>query len=286
MAGMTSRVLFSTWPAHGHLLPMLPLARPPSGAGHDVVIASGAEGAAEARRRGFTVWDVGPSRREAEEQFRAAAPDLAGLAETDRMPTIIAGMFGAAALRRAPDLVPLAERWQPDLVVHPITELAGAVAAELTGARRLVHGFGPLPAQAWDWFGARFGELCDVWGVPGLVDTVLDAPFAELCPPSLQRDAVGAFTRRVPLRPGSGDPVPGERLPWTAAQLDAPALTPTRCTSRSARCSSTRSTCSARALAGLRELHVNVLVTVGPGRDPASLGPQPAHVLVADFATH
>src|SRR5689334_11407190 len=143
---MTSRVLISTWPAHGHLLPLLPLARAAERAGHEVIIASGAEGAGEARRRGFTVWDVGPSRREAEEQFRSAAPDLTGLTETERMRTIIAGMFGAGALRRAPDLVPLAERWRPDLVVHPITELAGAVAAELTGARRLVHGFGPLPA--------------------------------------------------------------------------------------------------------------------------------------------
>ena len=39
-------------------------------------------------------------------------------------------------------------------------------------------------------------------------------------------------------------------------------------------------------LAGLRELPVNVLVTVGPGTDPGRLGPQPPHVLVADFAPH
>ena len=68
------RILFSTWPAHGHLLPLLPLARAAERAGHEVIIASGPEGAAEARRRGFTVWDVGPSRREAEERFRASAP--------------------------------------------------------------------------------------------------------------------------------------------------------------------------------------------------------------------
>ena len=29
-----------------------------------------------------------------------------------------------------------------------------------------------------------------------------------------------------------------------------------------------------------------MLVTVGPGADPASLGPRPPHVLVADFAPH
>ena len=50
------RVLISTWPAHGHLLPILPLARAAQRAGHEVVVASGAEGVAEARRRGLPTW--------------------------------------------------------------------------------------------------------------------------------------------------------------------------------------------------------------------------------------
>src|SRR5262245_13790661 len=145
------RILFSTWPAHGHLLPLLPMARAALAAGHEVVIASGAEGAAEAARRGFDVWDVGPSRDEAGAAFAATGTDLAALDPAERMPTLIAGVFGAAALPRAVDLVPRAEAWQPDLVVHPFTELAGAVAAERCGAWRLVHGLGPLPAEAWTW---------------------------------------------------------------------------------------------------------------------------------------
>ena len=39
----------------------------------------------------------------------------------------------------------------------------------------------------------------------------------------------------------------------------------------------------ARVLAGLRELPVNLLVTVGREIDPATLGPQPAHVRVERF---
>ncbi|MGH9269807.1 MAG: glycosyltransferase, partial [Ilumatobacteraceae bacterium] len=60
------RVLISTWPAHGHQLPLLPIARAAVRAGHEVVIASGAEGVAEAQRCGFTTWDVGPSRAESD----------------------------------------------------------------------------------------------------------------------------------------------------------------------------------------------------------------------------
>jgi UDP:flavonoid glycosyltransferase YjiC (YdhE family) len=279
------RILISTWPAHGHLLPLLPLASAARRAGHDVVIASGAEMAAEARRRGFTAWDVGPSRAEADAAFGAVVPDITVIDPAERVPTIIAGIFGAAALRRAEDLVPRAVAWRPDLVVHPITELAGAVAAERSGARRLVHGFGPLPAEAWSWFGARFGELCDAWSVPALVDDVLDSPFVELCPPSLQRDAVAAFRRRVPMRPGAGDVMPGEHLPWSDDELAAlPHAGTVHLTLGTLFHHNTP--VLQTALAGLRELPVNVIVTVGPGADPASLGPQPPHVLVTDFVAH
>lgn len=166
------RVLISTWPAHGHLLPMLPLARAAQRAGHEVVVASGAEGVAEARRR-------------------------------------------------AVKLVPRAREWKPDLVVHPVTELAGAIAAAHTGARHVVHGLGPIPAEAWAWFGARFGELCREWDVPELADGILETTYLDNCPPSLQSDAVADFRRRRPLRPSPGEAQPGERLPWDDDTLAA-----------------------------------------------------------------
>ena len=40
------------------------------------------------------------------------------------------------------------------------------------------------------------------------------------------------------------------------------------------------------ALAGLRELPLNIVVTTGPGSDPARLGPQPPNVLVAAHIPH
>ena len=96
-------------------------------AGHDVVLASGAEGAAEAARRGIPVWDVGPSRAEADAAFRASGVDPGALPpEQRRMPAVVSGMFGAAAFARAERLVPRAEQWRPDVVVHPVTEPAAA----------------------------------------------------------------------------------------------------------------------------------------------------------------
>ncbi|SHN46288.1 UDP:flavonoid glycosyltransferase YjiC, YdhE family [Cryptosporangium aurantiacum] len=280
------RILFSTWPAHGHLLPLLPLLRAAQRAGHDVVLASGAEGAAEASRRGIAVWDVGPSRAEADAAFRADPPDLGALPPDQRMPTVIRGMFGAAAPQRAAALVPLAEQWRPDLVIHPITELAGAIAAERTGARHAVHGLGPLPAEAWEWFGARFGALCADWDVPGLEKAIVERPYLDNNPPLLQSDAVAAFRNRLPLRPEAGEPAgPDETLPWTAEQLDALPYDRTLHLTLGTLFHGATGVFET-ALAGLRRLPVNVLVTVGPGTDPGRLGPQPPQVLVADFAPH
>ncbi|GAA3340085.1 glycosyltransferase [Amorphoplanes nipponensis] len=276
------RVLFSTWPAHGHLLPLLPLIRAAQHAGHEVVVASGAEGVAEARRRGLTTWDVGPSRAEADAAFRDRVPNLGAIPPEQRMATVISGMFGAAAFTRAAQLVPRALEWKPDLVVHPITELAGAVAAARTGARHAVHGLGPLPGEAWDWFGARLGELSNAWDVPELPAAILDVPYLDNCPPGLQADAVRAFGNRRPLRPTSGEVLPGEHLPWDPDKL--PHERSVHLTLGTLFFGATE--VFRTALAGLAELPVNVLVTAGPGSDPGRFGAQPANVFVTDFAPH
>jgi UDP:flavonoid glycosyltransferase YjiC (YdhE family) len=276
------RVLVSTWPAHGHLLPLLPLIRAAQRAGHDVVVASGAEGVAEARRRGLRTWDIGPSRAEADAAFRTAVPDMGAIPPGQRMATVISGMFGTAAFTRAANLVPRAEEWKPDLVIHPITELAGAVAASRTGARHAVHGLGPLPAEAWDWFGARLGDLSTEWHVPDLPGTILDVPYLDNCPPALQADAVRAFRNRSPLRPTSGEVLPGEHLPWDLTELPHErSLHLTLGTLFFGATDVFRT-----ALEGLRELPVNVLVTAGPGSDPDRFGPQPPNVFITDFAPH
>jgi UDP:flavonoid glycosyltransferase YjiC (YdhE family) len=276
------RLLFSTVPAHGHLLPMLPLAAAAQRAGHDVVVATGAEGVVEAARRGFATWDVGPSRAEADAAFRAAVPDLGAIAPEQRIPTVVAGVFGAAAFRRAEQLVPLATDWQPDIVVHSFTETAGAIAAAHTGALHVVHGLGPLPAEAWTWFGARFGELCATWGVAELVESILDAPFIDVCPPSLQRDAAADFENRLLMQPSPGD---AGALPWDD---DALRRLPHERTVHLTLGTIFHGVTDVfeTVLDGLRELPVNVLVAVGPGTDPARLGPQPPDVLVTDYAPH
>lgn len=276
------RILITTWPAYGHLLPMLPLARAAQRAGHEVVIASGAELVSDVERRGFTCWQVGPSRAESDAAYRARCRDIEGMTSWQRVIDAVAGMFIPAAEQRAEELVARAMDWKPDLVVHELGELAGAVAAAHTGARHVVHGLGQLPPGVWQLFAPglpALGQRCDV---PDLADRVLDAVYLDPCPPSLQPSGPAEFRRVQPVRPTAGEVLPDERLPWDGAVLDALPHRDTVYLTLGTIFHGMTEVFEA-ALAGLQALPINVVITVGPNADPRWLGPQPPHVLVADF---
>ncbi|MDQ4103559.1 MAG: glycosyltransferase [Actinomycetota bacterium] len=278
------RFLFTGCPAYGHVNTMLPLAREAQQAGHEVAFATGAELVTEVERRGFDSWLVGPSRAETDASVRAAHPDLEALPPEQRLALQIQGIFVESAAKRAIELVPRAQQWKPDIVVHEFTELAGALAAAHTGARHVVHGLGLMPsAQMWDaLFRAGFARLCLDWGVPELIDGISSATYLDIVPPSLRSDGEGAWQRNQPLRPAAGEPAPGEWLPAAVAALpylqtihltlgtmfhETPGVLET-------------------AIAGLRELPLNLVVTSGPGTNPARFGPQPPHVLIEPYIPH
>ncbi len=55
------RAMFVASPMVGHVLPLVPLAAAFRDAGHDVVVATGADGVDAARRAGLSVGDVAPA---------------------------------------------------------------------------------------------------------------------------------------------------------------------------------------------------------------------------------
>src|SRR5215210_641289 len=129
------RILATTSPLMGHLRPMLPVLRAARDAGHEVVVATGADLAQEVQRRGYQVWPVGPvatdilSARSAQSPVRDLAAHIRKSAST---------MFGQPGVARARALLPKVSRWKPDLVLHELTEVAGAEIAALTGAGEIV----------------------------------------------------------------------------------------------------------------------------------------------------
>jgi UDP:flavonoid glycosyltransferase YjiC (YdhE family) len=277
------RVLVTAGPAHGHVFPMLPLAGAAQRAGHEVVIATGPDLVGPVEERGFTVWPVGPSWAEAEAMRRESYAGLpADPSPRERLRAAAAGLFGAPAARRAAELVPRAGEWGPGLVVHEVSEMAGAIVAARTGARHAVHGVTLMPPEHVDALMWAFAPLCREWDVPELADGILDRTYLDICPPGLRPPGHPGWRHVQPVRPAGGAPRPGERLPDALDDLPYPETIHLTLGTLY----NTKPGVLETALAGLRDLPLNVVVTTGPGSDPGRLGSQPPHVLVAPLIPH
>ncbi|MGN9767323.1 nucleotide disphospho-sugar-binding domain-containing protein [Micromonospora sp. SD12] len=125
------RVLVVSAPLIGHVAPLLPLAAALRDAGHEVLVATAADGL-RAVRPGLASRDVAPgfdfgriARRVLLRHPLIARAELAGTAGTRG-----AGLlFGAVNDQLADAVVALAGQWRPDLVVHEPFAVAGALAA-------------------------------------------------------------------------------------------------------------------------------------------------------------
>src|SRR5512140_3506769 len=110
------RIAFSTHPALGHWLPMVPLALAARDAGHEIVVLSGSSLADAIARNGLPHFVAGPA------DFRTAfakGPERAGLTGR-RLAAVTWGLAfgGVIAPEMAEGLLALARDWRPDLVVH------------------------------------------------------------------------------------------------------------------------------------------------------------------------
>ena len=171
------RILVTVQPGHGHLRPLLPLARALVAAGHDVRVGGSAT-------------------------FLADSPDLAGIQTVplgldweiyragEVFPDAEPGLVGmlrdvfcdatARATRR--DVLALARAWRPELVVRETWEIGGALAAAELGVRCVVFGIGRY---------ANLEQLTDVGGdvLRGYLGSSLEWVDGDLylnsCPPAL-----------------------------------------------------------------------------------------------------
>lgn len=276
------RVVFSCLPGLGHLMPMAPLATACLRAGHDVLVATGADLAPLAARWGLAVAAVGPTRAEGE---RLAA--RAEGTETPRSPrrlwdnyTFVHGFTTTGATLRAADLVPLVHDWKPDLVVHDVTDFAAPVAAALRGVPSALHSWGPpLPGKLMARAGVKAAAL---WEGAGLqappVGGMHRGLYLDVCPPSLWPDDAGDLAHLQPLQ-AVGTPEPGTPSP---ADLDRlPHATTVHVTLGTV--ANRALDIFDRILAALRDEPLNVVVTVGPDQDPSSFGQLPENVVVASY---
>lgn len=260
------RILFTSYPLHGHVNPMLPLAVAAGRAGHEVAFATGADMAFVLQQWGLDVWPVGPTH----------ADVAASMPPSPRY-------FTESATQRARDLVPRAAEWAPDLIVADEFELAGPVAAATSGARLVIHGLGlMIPFPIWASLESEVAALHEGWGVDAGAARVRAAPYLELAPPALRPGGERIWETTQPLRPSPGPAAAGEQLPAAFDALPYPDTIHLTLGTLFHE----RPEVLETAIDGLRELDANLVVTSGPGADTTRFGPQPDHVLIEPYLPH
>ena len=161
----------------------------------------------------------------------------------------------------------LAGQWRPDVVVRDELDLGAAVAAEALG---LPHAAVTVIAAGGfvrpDVVGAALDDLLREHGLPPDASMLHRHLTVVPVPPTFRDPTDPVPGRVVHVRPAG----------WSASRGGPPLVLVTLGTVFAQESGDLL----ARLLAGVRDLPVDVLVTVGPALDPAELGPQPPHVRV------
>jgi UDP:flavonoid glycosyltransferase YjiC (YdhE family) len=278
------RVLLTSQPGYGHFLPLLPLAHALVARGHEVRVGTSASFGPVVERAGFHAEALGLDWLLSDDA--TIPPDLRE-PPAYTIEAVVAHRFvHQTAERLARDVLALADRWRPDLIVRETTEYGGSLAAQVLGipsAALQVASPSLLSdtvvmtvAAALDVVRPRLGLALD----PGRV-----APAEELvvcfAPPALHDPAI-----RLPpgLRSFHPGPPPLEdAVPEAVAGLgaDRPLVYATLGTAFNG---ASRMQSFLSALEdGLADEQVDLLVTLGRDADPDAIGGRRPGLWVLSF---
>lgn len=268
------QVLFTCVPGHGHLNPMVPLARATVGRGDDVHFVTGAELTPRAVELGFTCTPAGPTLTEMQANA-LANPDVRARLDTEPW-VVAAAIFGGRAQPFVEELDGV--RLSPDLVIHDAMEMAGPIIAARSGVPWVTHGLGPRwPALVEE---AMPGFVDEIWLANGLEPVARGGlghhAFVEICPPVVRSDNRGGGNRIIERR---SVPLDEPAMPIAAFADDGrPNVYCTLGTFSNSNIEVFRT-----LLAAFTSLDADVLVTTGGGVSSDELGPLPANVTVEEY---
>jgi UDP:flavonoid glycosyltransferase YjiC (YdhE family) len=271
------RILFSFVGGRGHIEPLLPIARAAEEAGNSVAFVGRPSRLPAAETLGFDVLPLGSPGRSEPPQRRPLLKLDVRREERDVRERFIRD----AARERAPSAIALYAEWQPDVVVCDQMDFGGLVAAERLGlpyATVLVLAAGSLARPAV--VAEPLDELRAEHGLPPDPDLAMPSRYLVLSPfPAALRDPAFPlpqtthFFRAISPAPGTEPPT------WPVRRDEAPTVYFTLGTVFNLESGDLFS----RVLAGLRDLPVNVVATVGPHIDPSEFDPHPDHIHVAQY---
>lgn len=264
------RILFAFVGGSGHFEPLVPIARAAEAAGHVVAFSAEPRMVATVEAAGFRAFPAGAL---------AGPPQRLPLLEVsrEREDRALRESFARRRAReRAADSLGICAEWRPDLIVCDEVDFGSMVAAERLGlpyAVVLVTAAGSFVRN--EVVGEPLRALRAEHGLPPDPDLVMLWRHLVLSPfpPGFRDPAFPLPATAHSIRPAALDPGPPAAPPaWLERLRAAPIVYLTLGTIFNLESGDL----FARVLAGLRELPVSVVATVGREIDPAELGPQPA----------
>ncbi|MFD6534391.1 glycosyltransferase [Streptomyces sp. NPDC060184] len=190
------RILFSSTPAHGHLLPELPLARAFRDRGDKVAAITSAGFGPLLTAENITLFPVGPEMPE----LLAEAARLAGVDDpTVPDPAVAAELFAGARIDlTADEAIAAAREFRPDLIVVEATDYVGPLVAAVLEVPYAKVAFGTqIPTEFTDVFDAVAERRHKEHGL------TVPAPtwYLDPCPDLLQSPDRRVPHGRLPIRP-------------------------------------------------------------------------------------
>jgi UDP:flavonoid glycosyltransferase YjiC (YdhE family) len=274
------RVLFTFAGGSGHAEPLVPIARAVHAAGHGVAFAGRHGAVAPLEVHGFTLFP-GPADATAGPATITPLLEIDMEREYEVLRDAYAHRFARAAAVR---LLQLNEQWQPDVVVCDEVDFGSMIAAERLGlphATVLVTAAGSfvrpeVVAEPLDALRAEHGLPADP-GLAMLARQLVVSPF----PPSFRDPTCPLPPNTLSIRSGAEDRVAmGDTPPWVVPRRsDRPNVYFTLGTVFNEESGDL----FARVLTGLRELPINVVVTLGRNLDAEVVGRQPENVHVERY---
>lgn len=272
------RVLVTSTPGVGHLGPLAPLASALQAAGHQVLWATAEEACDRVRAMGFDTVACGMGVGGRVAALAPQMPEIMALDPRQRRQRLFVGFFAEnAAPRMCADLTAVFDSLQPDVVIHEMAELAAAPMSAGRGILHVTVAFSGALHQSV--LGGALDAMDQIWVANGVADASISDIFGAL----YLHPFPGSFGPPPPdatsllMRPGSvGDP--GDAPDWLNALGERPLVYLTAGTERVALAAPW-----VAAFEALAALDVDVVATIGPMLEPASLGTVPANVHIERF---
>jgi UDP:flavonoid glycosyltransferase YjiC (YdhE family) len=272
-------MLFTFAGGTGHFLPLVPLARAAERAGHRVAFGGQSGMVSVVEQGGFSAFDTGgPTLLDTSERTPLLELDM-----EREIRAVREGFAGRTARERAAAVLQLCEEWRPDVLVCDEMDFGALVAAERADvpyATVVCIGSGSF---VWaELVTEPLNELRATYGLPPDPELVMLSRHLVLAPfpPSFRDPAnplppTGRTIRPVPADAAAGEAEP----PWLAELTMRTIVYFTLGTIFNLESGDLFE----RVLAGLSELPVSVVVTVGRELEPQALGSRPVNVRVERY---